>query len=185
MLPPDVKIHPFYDRTDLIHLTTRTVEHNLLLGVLLVTLILVLFLRSFRTGLIVAATIPLALATAFLLLKGRHVPVNLLSLGAVDFGILVDAGVIMVENIFRVLGERSAGGEPSRSTSAVLGAAKDVGRPIFYSTAVIIAAYLPIYVLTGPSERLFAPMADTVVYALLGTLVFSLTLLAGAVRACS
>ncbi|MCE9577064.1 MAG: CusA/CzcA family heavy metal efflux RND transporter [Deltaproteobacteria bacterium] len=177
VLPRDVRIHPYYDRTDLIHLTTATVEHNLLLGVLLVTLILVLFLRSIRTGVIVAATIPLALAVAFLLLEGRKVPVNLLSLGAVDFGILVDAGVIMVENIFRVLGEHRARGESVSIHDAVLGAATEVGRPIFYSTAVIIAAYLPIYVLTGPSQRLFAPMADTVVYALLGTLIFSLTLL--------
>jgi cobalt-zinc-cadmium resistance protein CzcA len=177
VLPRDVRIHPYYDRTDLIHVTTHTVEHNLLLGVFLVTLILVLFLRSLRTGLIVAATIPLALAVAFLLLKGRHVPVNLLSLGAVDFGILVDAGVIMVENIFRVLGEQRAAGTEVSVSDAVQGAASEVGRPIFYSTAVIIAAYLPIYVLTGPSQRLFAPMADTVVYALLGTLIFSLTLL--------
>ncbi|HEV7558946.1 MAG TPA: efflux RND transporter permease subunit, partial [Kofleriaceae bacterium] len=177
VLPRDVKIHPYYDRTDLIDLTTHTVEHNLLFGVLLVTLILVLFLRSLRTGLIVAATIPLALATAFVLLKARHVPVNLLSLGAVDFGILVDAGVIMVENIFRVLGERRTGHDHVAIGNVVLDAAKEVGRPIFYSTAVIIAAYLPIYALSGPSARLFAPMADTVVYALLGTLLFSLTLL--------
>ena len=177
VLPRDVRIEPYYDRTDLIQLTTHTVEHNLVLGVLLVTLILVLFLRSVRTGLIVAATIPLALASALLLLKARHVPMNLLSLGAVDFGILVDAGVIMVENIFRVLGERRAANDPVSIHDAVLGAAKEVGRPIFYSTAVIIAGYLPIYVLTGPSARLFSPMADTVVYALLGTLVFSLTLL--------
>ncbi len=177
ILPRDVKIHPYYDQTDLITLTTRTVEHNLLLGVLLVTLILVLFLHNFRTGLIVASTIPLALATAFLLLTLRHVPVNLLSLGAVDFGILVDAGVIMVENIFRVLGERRESEESVPIREAVLGAAKDVGRPIFYSTAVIIAAYLPIYALTGPEARLFSPMADTVVFALLGTLLFTLTLL--------
>ncbi len=177
VLPRDVRIHSFYNRTDLIKLTTRTVEHNLLLGVLLVVLILVLFLHSFRTGLIVASTIPLALATAFLLLRFRHVPVNLLSLGAVDFGILVDAGVIMVENIFRELGQRGVGDQSIPIHDAVLVAAKDVGRPIFYSTAVIIAGYLPIYALTGPEKRLFAPMADTVVFALLGTLVFSLTLL--------
>ncbi len=177
VLPRDVHIEPFYDRTDLIQLTTHTVKHNLVIGVLLVTLILVLFLRSFRTGLIVAITIPLALATALLLLKSRHVPMNLLSLGAVDFGILVDAGVIMVENIFRVLGERRRAGDTVSIHDAVLGAAKEVGRPIFYSTAVMIAGYIPIYVLSGPSARLFSPMADTVVYALLGTLVFSLTLL--------
>lgn len=179
ILPKDVRVHPYYDRTDLLNLTTRTVEHNMLLGVILVTLILVLFLHSFRTGLIVAMTIPLALAVAFLLLKVRHVPVNLLSLGAVDFGILVDAGVIMVENIFRELGERRAAGNgPGAGVDeVVIAAAKDVGRPIFYSTAVIIAAYLPIYVLTGPAARLFTPMADTLVFALLGTLLFSLTLL--------
>ncbi|MFI5288829.1 MAG: efflux RND transporter permease subunit, partial [Polyangia bacterium] len=177
VLPRDVRVHAFYDRTDLIGLTTRTVEHNLLLGVLLVSLILVLFLHSFRTGLIVAVIIPLALAVAFLLLKLRHVPVNLLSLGAVDFGILVDAGVIMVENVFRELGAERAIGDSISINEAVLNAAKDVGRPIFYSTAVIIAAYLPIYVLTGPEQRLFGPMADTVVFALLGTLLFSLTLL--------
>ncbi len=99
VLPPDVQIHPYYDRTQLIELTTRTVLRNLLVGVSLVTLILVMFLRSFRSGLIVALTIPLALAVAFLLLKAGGIPVNLLTLGAVDFGILVDAAVIMVENI--------------------------------------------------------------------------------------
>ncbi|MFN2547933.1 MAG: efflux RND transporter permease subunit, partial [Myxococcales bacterium] len=177
LLPRDVKIHAFYDRSDLIELTTRTVERNLLLGVFLVTLILVLFLRSVRAGLIVAATIPLALATAFLLLRARHVPVNLLSLGAVDFGILVDAAVIMVENIFREVGARRESAEAVPVHQLVLAAARDVGRPIFYSTAVIIAAYLPIYALSGPSARLFSPMADTVVFALLGTLIFSLTLL--------
>lgn len=177
ILPPDVRVHAFYDRSDLIALTTSTVEHNLLLGIFLVTLILVLFLRSFRTGLIVACTIPLALATAFILLKARHVPVNLLSLGAVDFGILVDAGVIMVENVFRELGERRAGDASIDIQDVVVSAAKDVGRPIFYSTAVIIAAYLPIYMLSGPEARLFSPMGDTVVFALLGTLIFTLTLL--------
>ena len=177
VLPPDVKIHPYYDRTELIEFTIRTVEHNLLLGVFLVTLVLVLFLRSLRAGVIVAFTIPLAMATAFLLIKSQHVPVNLLSLGAVDFGILVDAAVIMVENIFREVGERKAAEEDVAFNEVLLSAARDVGRPIFYSTAVIIAAYLPIYVLTGPSARLFSPMADTVVFALLGTLIFSLTLL--------
>ncbi len=199
ILPKDVRVHPYYDRTDLVNLTTRTVEHNMLLGVFLVTLILVLFLRSFRTGLIVATTIPLALAAAVPAAQGApRAGESVITPGAVDFGILVDAGVIMLENIFRELGERRAaamrkareavapeGLSPAGSAvlgegelhEAVLGAAKDVGRPIFYSTAVIIAAYLPIYVLTGPAERLFSPMADTVVFALLGTLIFSLTLL--------
>src|SRR5438067_4110460 len=177
VLPRDVRVLPYYDRSDLVHLTTRTVERNLLLGVLLVTLILVLFLRSFRAGLIVAVTIPLALAAAFLLLQARQVPVNLLSLGAVDFGILVDAAVIMVENIFREVSARREAEETIHFGEVLLAAAKDVGRPIFYSTAVIIAGYLPIYALTGRSARLFAPMADTVVFALLGTLIFTLTVL--------
>ena len=177
VLPRDVKVHAYYDRTELIDLTVRTVEHNLLLGVLLVTLVLVMFLRSLRAGLIVAVTIPLAMGTAFLLLKARQVPVNLLSLGAVDFGIVVDAAVIMVENIFRELSARKNEPGGVDFSEVVLAAAKDVGRPIFYSTAVIIAAYLPIYVLSGPAARLFSPMADTVVFALLGTLIFSLTLL--------
>ncbi len=177
VLPRDVRIVPYYDRTDLVRLTTRTVERNLVLGVILVTLVLVLFLHSFRVGLIVSTTIPLALAVAFALLELRRVPANLLSLGAIDFGILVDAGVIMVENIFRELGAHRDLAAPRTIAGAVLQAAKDVGRPIFYSTAVIMAAYLPIYALEGPSERLFAPMADTVLFALLGTLLFSLTLL--------
>ena len=175
VLPPDVKIVPYYDRTDLIQETTRTVERNLLRGMLLVLVILGLFLFSVRTALIVAVTIPFSLLFAFICLDWRHIPANLLSIGAIDFGIIVDGAVVMVENIFRELAERH--GEQHNPLDVIRGAAKDVERPIFYAIAVIIAGYLPIYALSGPSGRLFRPMADTMGFALLGSLLCSLTLL--------
>jgi cobalt-zinc-cadmium resistance protein CzcA len=175
VLPPDVRIIPYYDRTELIQETTRTVERNLLRGMLLVLVILILFLFSFRTALIVAVTIPFALLFAFICLDWRHIPANLLSIGAIDFGIIVDGAVVMVENIFRELAARH--GEKFDPIAVIRSAAGDVERPIFYAVAVIIAAYLPIYVLTGPSGRLFRPMADTMSFALLGSLLCSLTLL--------
>ncbi len=174
VLPPDVKIKPFYDRQGLIEETTRTVEHNLLRGMLLVLVILGLFLFSVRTALIVAVTIPFALLFSFICLDLRHIPANLLSIGAIDFGIIVDGAVVMVENIFRELAAREEG---YNLLDVIRAAAADVERPIFYAIAVIIAGYLPIYVLTGPSGRLFQPMADTMSFALLGSLICSLTLL--------
>ncbi len=176
VLPPDVKIVPYYDRQDLITETTKTVEDNLLRGILLVLVILGLFLFSVRTALIVAVTIPFSLLFAFICLDWRHIPANLLSIGAIDFGIIVDGAVVMVENIFRELGERH-GEEAFSVTEVIRAAAHDVERPIFYAVAVIIAGYLPIYVLTGPSGRLFQPMADTMSFALVGALLCSLTLL--------
>ena len=175
VLPPDVKVVPFYDRQGLIAETTRTVEHNLLRGMLLVLIILGLFLFSVRTALIVAATIPFALLFSFICLDWRHIPANLLSIGAIDFGIIVDGAVVMVENIFRELAERRD--QPYKLLEVIRAAAHDVERPIFYAVAVIIAGYLPIYVLTGPSGRLFQPMADTMSFALLGSLLCTLTLL--------
>ncbi len=175
VLPPDVKIVPFYDRSGLIEETTRTVEANLLRGMVLVLIILGLFLFSVRTALIVAATIPFALLFSFICLDWRHIPANLLSIGAIDFGIIVDGAVVMVENIFRELAERE--GQQYRVIDVIRAAAHDVERPIFYAVAVIIAGYLPIYALTGPSLRLFAPMADTMAFALLGALICTLTLL--------
>jgi cobalt-zinc-cadmium resistance protein CzcA len=174
VLPPDVKIKPFYDRQGLIEETTRTVEANLLRGMLLVLVILGLFLFSVRTALIVAVTIPFALLFSFICLDLRHIPANLLSIGAIDFGIIVDGAVVMVENIFRELAAREEG---YNLLEVIRAAAADVERPIFYAIAVIIAGYLPIYVLTGPSGRLFQPMADTMSFALLGSLICSLTLL--------
>ena len=175
VLPPDVKIVPYYDRQGLIEETKQTVQANLLRGMLLVLVILGLFLFSVRTALIVAVTIPFALMFSFICLDWRHIPANLLSIGAIDFGIIVDGSVVMVENIFRELAERR--GQQFDLLLVIRQAAKDVERPIFYAIAVIIAGYLPIYVLTGPSGRLFQPMADTMSFALLGSLLCALTLL--------
>jgi heavy metal efflux system protein len=175
VMPPDVKIVPYYDRTELIQETTRTVERNLVRGMLLVLVILGIFLFSVRTALIVAVTIPFALLFSFICLDWAHIPANLLSIGAIDFGMIVDGAVVMVENIFRELAARH--GQKYDLTTVIRAAAKDVERPIFYAIAVIIAAYLPIYVLTGPSGRLFRPMADTMAFALVGSLLCSLTLL--------
>ena len=173
ILPKDVKIHTFYDRSDLISLTTETVESNLLRGMVLVIIVLVFFLYDVRAGLIVATAIPLALLFAFICLDLRDVSANLLSIGAVDFGILADGAVVMVENIFRQIAERP--GQPLREVIA--DAAAEVDRPIFYAVAVIVAGFLPIYVLSGPSSKLFTPMADTMIFAIVGSLIVTLTLL--------
>jgi len=175
VLPKDVKIVPFYDRTDLIKLTTQVVEQNLLRGMLLVVVILIFFLYDFRAGLIVAVTIPLALLFAFICLDLQKASANLLSIGAVDFGILVDGAVVMVENIFRQIALRK--GTRHNVLEIVKDAAAEVDRPLFYAVAVIVASFLPIYVLAGPSGTLFKPMADTMVFALIGSLIVTLTLL--------
>ncbi len=175
ILPKDVKIHPFYDRTDLIHNTTSVVEDNLLRGIVLVIIVLVFFLFDVRSGLIVATTIPLALLFAFICLDLRHIPANLLSIGAIDFGILVDGAVVMVENIYRQLALRH--GTKYSVRDVIVEAAAEVDRPVVYAVAVIVAGFLPIYVLTGPSGRLFTPMADTMIYALIGALILTLTLI--------
>jgi cobalt-zinc-cadmium resistance protein CzcA len=137
--------------------------------------VLVFFLYDVRAGLIVATTIPLALLCAFICLDLRNVSANLLSIGAVDFGILVDGAVVMVENIYRRIAARH--GQPFKIMEVIADAAAEVDRPIFYAVAVIIAAFLPIYVLQGPSGKLFAPMADTMIFALVGSLIITLTLL--------
>jgi len=175
VLPKDVKVVPFYDRTDLIALTTQVVEKNLLRGMLLVIVILIFFLYDFRAGLIVAATIPLALLFAFICLDLQNASANLLSIGAIDFGILVDGAVVMVENIFRQLAERR--GTQFTVREVIKAAAAEVDRPLFYAVAVIVVSFLPIYVLSGPSGTLFRPMADTMVFALVGSLIVTLTLL--------
>jgi len=175
LLPKDVKVVPFYDRTDLIQLTTHTVEHNLQAGMALVVVILVFFLYDLRAGLIVAAAIPLSMLFAFICLDLKNVSANLLSIGAVDFGILVDGAVVMVENIFRQVALRH--GQPYKLREVIVAAAAEVDRPIFYAVAIIVAGFLPIYVLSGPSGRLFTPMADTMIFALLGSLVLTLVLL--------
>jgi len=173
-LPPDVKIRPYYDRSDLVRLTTDTVEGNLLRGMILVLIVLIFFLVSVRAALITALTIPLSLLFSFILLHAHGIPANLLSIGAIDFGIIIDGTVVMVENIYRELAARA--GQAYHIYDVIVSAAKDVDRPIFYSVAVIIAGYVPIYVLHGPSGRLFHPMADTMSFALIGALLFTLTL---------
>ncbi|HEX3665278.1 MAG TPA: CusA/CzcA family heavy metal efflux RND transporter [Rhizomicrobium sp.] len=175
ILPRDVKVHPFYDRSDLVAQTTEVVERNLLQGMFLVVVILIFFLYDFRAGLIVAVTIPLALLFAFVFLDLQHASANLLSIGAVDFGILVDAAVVMVENIYREIALR--GGNPRNVAEIIRDAAAQVDRPLFYAVAVIVVGFLPIYVLAGPSGTLFKPMADTMVFALVGSLIVTLTLL--------
>jgi cobalt-zinc-cadmium resistance protein CzcA len=174
ILPAGVKIWPMRDRSDLVRYTTDTVLHNLGEGVLLVTFILILFVGNVRAALIVAATIPFSLLFASICLQLRHVPANLLSLGALDFGMVVDGTVVMVENIVRHLGQRD---EPSRSVrDRIRAAAHEVQRPVFYAITIIITAYLPIFTLQRVEGRLFRPMAWTVAFALLGAVIFSMTI---------
>jgi len=175
VLPKDVKVVPYYDRSDLVSLTTHTVANNLVRGIVLVVIVLIFFLYDIRSGLIVAVTVPLSLLIAFICLDIRNIPANLLSIGAIDFGILVDGAVVMVENIYRQLAERH--GTTYRVRDVIFAAASEVNRPIVYAIAVIVAGFLPIYALTGPSGKLFRPMADTTIYALLGSLFLTLTVI--------
>jgi cobalt-zinc-cadmium resistance protein CzcA len=175
VLPKDVKVVPFYDRTDLINFTTGVVEANLLRGMILVVVVLIFFLYDFRAGLIVAATIPLALLFAFTCLNIQKASANLLSIGAIDFGILVDGAVVMVENIFRQIALRK--GSPATIHEIIREAAAEVDRPLVYAVAVIVVSFLPIYVLSGPSGTLFRPMADTMIFGLIGALLVTLLLL--------
>src|SRR6266581_3957607 len=174
ILPTGVRIVPYYDRTWLIDTTLKTVFKNLLEGALLVTAVLFIFLGNLRAAAIVAVIIPLSLLATFIGLTWRGIPANLLSLGAMDFGIIVDGAVIVLENVFRHLTERQ---ETRRAPKAiVLDAAVEVGRPTLFSMLIIIIAHLPIFTLQRHEGRIFAPMAYTVVSALLGSLLFSLTL---------
>ncbi|MGB6934236.1 MAG: CusA/CzcA family heavy metal efflux RND transporter [Acidobacteriaceae bacterium] len=172
ILPPGVKIVPFIDRSDLLHFTTHTVLHNLTEGIVLVVIILFLFLGNARGALIVALTIPFSLLFAAICLDLKHIPANLLSLGALDFGMVVDGTVVMVENIVRRLARKD---EDDKSPyERIREAAHEVQRPVFYAIAIIITAYLPIFTLQSVEGRLFRPMAWTVAFALLGALIFSM-----------
>lgn len=171
LLPPGVKIVPFLDRSDLVHYTTHTVLHNLTEGIVFVVIVLFLFLGNARGALIVALTIPFSLLFAAICLDLRHIPANLLSLGALDFGMVVDGAVVMVENIVRHLGRRDVSTPP---IARIREAAHEVQRPVFYAIAIIITAYLPIFTLQAVEGRLFKPMAWTVAFALLGALMFSM-----------
>ena len=172
ILPPGVTVVPFLDRSELVHHTTRTVLHNLTVGIILVTVILFLFLGNARGALIVALTIPFSLLFASICLDLRKIPANLLSLGALDFGMVVDGAVVMVENIVRHMAHR----DPRHRTTleTIRDAAHEVQRPVFYAISIIITAYVPIFTLQRVEGRLFKPMAWTVAFALLGALTFSM-----------
>ena len=172
ILPSGVKVVPFIDRSDLVHFTSHTVLHNLTEGMILVSIILFLFLGNIRGALIVAATIPFSLLFASICLDLRHIPANLLSLGALDFGMVVDGAVVMVENIVRHLGHKN--GNSKTPSEKISEASHEVQRPVFYAIAIIITAYLPIFTLQRVEGRLFHPMAWTVAFALLGALLFSI-----------
>ena len=175
-LPNGVRIAPFYDRTWLIHTTLATVFKNLLEGAVLVTVVLYLFLGHLRSAMVVALIIPLSLLATFIGLKLRGIPANLLSLGAMDFGIIVDGAVIVVENIFRKLSEHHERLDKLSLRTAILEATVQVGRPTLFSMLIIIIAHIPIFALQRQEGRIFAPMAYTIISALTGSLLFSLTL---------
>jgi len=173
ILPPGVKVVPFNDRSDLVHHTTHTVLRNLAEGLILVTVVLLFFLGNIRGALIVALTIPFSLLFASICLDLRKIPANLLSLGALDFGMVVDGTVVMVENIIRHLGHK----DPASSVKdRIRAASHEVQRPVFYAIAIIISGYLPIFTLQRVEGRLFKPMAWTVGFALLGAMIFSITI---------
>ena len=182
VLPPGVQLERIYDRSDLIHLTIHTVLENMVVGILLIFALQWIFLGNLRSAVIVAATIPFALAFAILILVLQGESANLLSVGALDFGLVVDASVIMVENIFRHMSERSAHVEGGHGHftlasrfSAVLGASHEVSRGIFFAAAIIIASFLPLFTLTGVEGHIFGPMAKTYAYAITGGLIATFT----------
>jgi cobalt-zinc-cadmium resistance protein CzcA len=171
ILPPGVKIVPFLDRSDLVHYTTHTVLHNLTEGMILVSVILLLFLGNIRGAFIVAATIPFALLFAAICLNLMHIPANLLSLGALDFGVIVEGAIVLIENIVRHMSHAEG---VKTSTERISFASHEVQRPVFYAIVITITAFLPIFTLQRVEGRLFHPMAWTVAFALLGALLFSI-----------
>jgi cobalt-zinc-cadmium resistance protein CzcA len=174
ILPAGVKVVPFIDRSDLVHFTTHTVLHNLTEGMILVVIILFLFLGNVRGAIIVALTIPFSLLFAATCLNLKGIPANLLSLGALDFGMVVDGAVVMVENIVRHMHRRQNGDVSKPTLEVIREAAHEVQRPVFYAIGIIITAYLPVFTLQRVEGRLFRPMAWTVAFALLGALLFSM-----------
>lgn len=174
-LPPGVTIDTFYDRTDLVRRTIKTVETNLLEGGLLVIAVLLLMLGNLRGGLIVAAAIPLSMMFAFMGMVRAGVSGNLMSLGAIDFGLIVDGSVVMVENVFRLMSEKRNQGRPS--FEIVREATLEMARPVAFAVGIIMIVYIPILSLTGVEGKMFGPMALTVVFALAGSLILALTLI--------
>lgn len=175
VLPVGTKIAPYHDRTELMKLTTHTVLENLVVGLGLVTLVLFVFLGNARAALIVAITIPLALLAAFFGMQSMRIPANLLSIGAVDFGMIVEGSIIMTENIFRIVIEKQEKGEAYDLREIVRGGSREVARPVVFAIAIIVVAYLPIFTLQRVEGRLFAPMAWTMAFLLLGALILAIT----------
>ena len=176
-LPEEVYIVPIYDRTELVDNTLHTVSHTLLEGLVIVVTVLFLFLGSVRAALLTAVTIPLSLLFAFVCMHLTGIPANLLSLGALDFGIIVDGTLVMVEHVVHTLSQRQKGEFPGGSFAGVHDAAIELARPVGCSLLIIISAYLPLFTLERVERRLFTPMAFTVCYALLGSLLLALTLI--------
>jgi len=176
VLPPDVRLVPYLDRTQLVHTTVRRVGQTLLEGMTLVLIVLILFLGSPRSALIVAITIPFSLLFAFILMRYTNIPANLLSLGAIDFGIIVDASIVVMENILR---QREEHPQAKLSERDARISATQVARPIFFATVIIITAYLPLFAFQRVEKKLFSPMAYVVGYSLLGALLFALAVVPG------
>ncbi|PUB32665.1 cobalt-zinc-cadmium resistance protein CzcA [Elizabethkingia sp. YR214] len=175
-LPPGVRIHPFLDRTDLVKTTLNTVSHTLTEGIVLVIIVLIIFLGSWRGALLVAITIPLSLLFAFILMHFTNIPANLLSLGAIDFGIIVDGAIVMLETILK---KREDDPEEELEEKSITKRVIEVAKPIFFSTIIIITAYLPLFAFERVEKKLFTPMAFTVGYALFGALAVALLLIPG------
>ncbi|MEG1611494.1 MAG: CusA/CzcA family heavy metal efflux RND transporter, partial [Alistipes sp.] len=176
ILPQGVTIHPFMDRTELVNTTLHTVSHTLIEGILLVLLVLMLFLGSWRGAVLVVVTIPFSLLIAFILMKLTDIPANLLSLGAIDFGILVDGAIVMMETILK---KRESAPNEELTKEGIVKRATEVARPIFFSTLIIITAYLPLFAFEHIERKMFTPMAYTVGYALIGALSVALLLIPG------
>jgi cobalt-zinc-cadmium resistance protein CzcA len=176
ILPRGVKIHPVLDRTELVKATINTVSHTLLEGMALVIIVLIIFLGSWRGALLVAITIPLSLLIAFILMKLTNIPANLLSLGAIDFGIIVDGSIVMLETILK---KREDNPEDEFKENIISNLAAKVAKPIFFATIIIITAYIPLFAFERVEKKLFTPMAFTVGYALLGALAVALLLIPG------
>ena len=175
-LPEGVHIHTFLDRTDLVDTTLNTVSHTLLEGMALVIIVLIIFLGSWRGALLVAVTIPLSLLTAFILMHFTDIPANLLSLGAIDFGIIVDGAIVMLETILK---KREDNPNLELAEKSIAQRAAEVAKPVFFSTIIIITAYLPLFAFERVEKKLFTPMAFTVGYALLGALAVALLVIPG------
>ena len=175
-LPPDVRVVPYLDRTDLVDTTLHTVSHTMLEGIGLVCLVLLMFLGSVRAALIVATAIPLSILVAFILMRFTGIPANLLSLGAIDFGVIVDGAIVLMEVVLRSREERP---DAPLTEDDARGAALSVARPMFFATAIIITAYLPLFAFQRVEKKLFSPMAYTIGYALLGAVMVALTLVPG------